>query len=133
MTRSIIHPLVIDADIAGASAPGTISLNPDPLSSDTAIYPQRVSDEQGAWQIELNQDPGGSAKGFLVLQGRLHPGASFVTVSTIDISDFIGLSGDDLSTLISGVPILPQMRIQGVNDSTWLTAASTTVSAWVQE
>ena len=133
MTRSIVHPIVTDADIAGASAPGVISVNNDPQAADaTVINPQRVADESGAYQVELNQDPGAGASGFISLQGKLHPEANYVNLADVDISDFIG-SSSPFTQVITDVPILPFMRVNARDDGTWLAAASTTASAWVQE
>jgi hypothetical protein len=135
--KSKVIKMVDGVSIAGASEPGIISTHPAPLPTQTAtsFHPQRSHDESGAMQIELNQDPdpGGGSIGYIVLEGRLHPDAGWVAVYEKDISDFDGGTGSDLSFIVTGVSMLPEMRIAARVNVTYSVVAGTTAQVWIQE
>lgn len=98
-----------------------------------AFHPQRLVDETGAWQIELNQDPnpGGGSTGKIEIQGKVHKNAEWVTVDDVDINTFDGGSGAGLSTLKVDLDILPFMR--AAVTGTVSVANGTTADVWVME
>jgi hypothetical protein len=101
-------------------------------ATSTAIHCQRYADEQGAVQVEFNQDPVGT--GEIIIEGRLGEGLSWGTIadssthSSLDVANF---SASVLSIIAANITICPQMRVR--LDTMATIAASTTVNIWIQE
>lgn len=119
LARSPVHQLFDGEAIIAA----------DVVSTNT-ILPQRMADENGAWQVELNQDPtpGGAPVGNIVLEGRLDQGAGWAEVDSIPLTDFV----TDQEVISSNVRIMPEMRI-ATRGAGYSVLAGTTMKAWVME
>ena len=96
---------------------------------------QRLVDETGAIQVQVNQDPdpGGGSLGKVVIEGRLDPAATYVEIAKVSFLDFDGGSGSGLSKVVSNVDILPDMRAAMRSEAGFSVVAMTTVDMWVQE
>jgi len=94
---------------------------------------QRREDEDGAWQIQVNQEPDdGALAGSIVLEGRLLPELGWAVLDTVDLTDLSGAAAYPYSLIrtLSG-KVVTQMRytVTGSTD----VAASTTAEVVVQQ
>lgn len=125
--KSLTTHIVQALDIGGTSAPGEQA---------TVINPQRIQDEEGAWQLDLNQDPdpGGGSDAQVHILGKLHPDAGYAILASKDLVDFDGGSGTGLRAVITGLPIVPWMKVSvELKTTSYNVAANTTLDVWIVE
>ena len=82
-------------------------------AADSATFNfQRLSDEDGAWQIQVNQEPdGGALAGTIELRGRLRPELEWALLDSINITDLAAAAAYPYTVIRTLVgKVTPQMR-----------------------
>ncbi|HKJ02066.1 MAG TPA: hypothetical protein VJ997_06410 [Longimicrobiales bacterium] len=104
----------------------------------TPFYPQRLVDESGAFQVQVNQDPAGGGhggEGRVVLEAKVSADvddADYVIIAEIPFSDLAG--SNPRSKILTDVSTTAVMRIAMRDESgVFDPDTGTRVSAWFQE
>lgn len=118
--KSLVHPLFTNQNITVVDTLGA------------SVFPQRIRDELGALQVTLNQDPGAPPVGFLTLEGRLRPDLPFRAMLNVDLAD-AELNAGSFTKVITGIDILPEMRIATRTNGGYTVVGGTTATVLLME